>query len=57
MHGERLINVICMMLLRRVIYIHKVDNPCSISFFIRTIIFEWYVVWCGSKNIYQKVMC
>ena len=24
---------------------------------IRASIFEWYVVWCGSKNGYQKDIC
>ena len=36
----------------------KVDNPYSVAFLIRAPIFEWYVVWCGSKNGYQKgIMC
>jgi hypothetical protein len=32
----------------------KVDNPCSVNSLIRTLIFEWYVVWCGSKNKFHK---
>jgi hypothetical protein len=27
-----------------------VDNPYSITFLVRTPIFEWYVVWYGFKN-------
>ena len=26
------------------------------AFLIRTPIFEWFVVWCGSKNGYQTYM-
>ena len=36
----------------------KVDNPYLVAFLIRAPIFEWYVVWCGYKNGYQKgIMC
>ena len=35
----------------------KVDNPYSVTCLIRTLIFELYVVWCASKNGYQKDMC
>ena len=35
----------------------KVDVPDSVTFLIRTPIFEWYVDWCGSKNGYQKGTC
>ena len=35
----------------------KVDNPYSVTFLIRTPVIEWYVVWCGTKNGYQKGMC
>ena len=31
----------------------KIDNPYLITFISRTPIFEWYVVWCGSKNKHQ----
>ena len=44
------------------IYLHsfdlKVDNLYLVNtLLIRTPIFEWYVVWCGSKNKSQKEMC
>ena len=35
----------------------KVDNPYVVAFLIRTPIFEWYGVWCGSETGYQKAMC
>ena len=28
----------------------EVDNPSSITFLVKTHIFEGYVVWCGSKK-------
>ena len=34
-----------------------IDTPYSVTFLIETPIFEWYVVWCGSKNGYRKDMC
>jgi hypothetical protein len=34
-----------------------VDNPSSVTFVIYTLIFQWCVVKCGSKNIHQKAMC
>ena len=34
----------------------KVDNPYLVTFLIMTPILEWYVIWCGSKNGYQKDM-
>ena len=34
----------------------KVDNPYSVTFLFREPIFKQYVVWCGSKNRYQKDM-
>ena len=36
---------------------HKVDVPYSVTNCIRTPIFEWYVVLCGSENKYKKDMC
>lgn len=33
---------------------HHVDNPYCVN---KTPIFGKYVVWCGSKNKYQKYMC
>ena len=45
-------------LLRLYFTIIKVDNPYPITFLTKTpSMFEWYVVWCGSKNEYQKDMC
>ena len=35
----------------------KGDNPYLVTFLMRTSIFEWYVVWCDSKNRYQKDRC
>ena len=35
----------------------KVKNPYLFAFLIRSPIFEWYVVWCGTKNGYQKYIC
>ena len=36
----------------------KVGNPYPVTFLTRTPIFEWYVVWCGFKDIYHKgIMC
>lgn len=32
----------------------KVDNPCLVTSLIRTLIFEWHVVWHGSKNKFHK---
>ena len=34
----------------------EVDNPRSVIVLNGMPIFEWYVVWHGSKNIYQKDM-
>jgi hypothetical protein len=31
--------------------------PNSVPYFYWTLVFEWYVVRCGSKNKYQKNMC
>jgi hypothetical protein len=31
----------------------KVDVPYTVIVLIKTCIFEWYMVWCGSKNRYQ----
>lgn len=33
----------------------KVDNPISITCLMHTFIFEWLMIWCGSKNGYQKI--
>ena len=35
----------------------KVDLPNMVTYLIQIPIFEWYVLWCGSKNGYQKNMC
>jgi hypothetical protein len=35
----------------------KVNNPYLVVFLIRSPTFEWYVVWCGIKNEYQKFIC
>jgi hypothetical protein len=35
----------------------EVDNPYLVTFLIRALIFEWHVVWCGSKNGCQKNTC
>ena len=35
---------------------NKRDNPYLVTFLIKTPIFEWYVLWCGFKNILQKDM-
>ena len=36
----------------------KVDIPNSVTCLTRTPIFRWYVVRCGPKNVYQKIiMC
>jgi hypothetical protein len=32
----------------------KVDVPNSVVNLNQTSIFEWYMVWCGFKNGYQK---
>ena len=34
-----------------------VGVPNLITYLTCTPIFEWYVVWCGYKNEYQKDMC
>ena len=34
-----------------------IDIPYLVTFMIMTPKFEWYVVWGGSKNAYQKDMC
>ena len=34
----------------------KVDVPNLVTYLNQTPIFEWYVVWCGSENEYQKHM-
>ena len=31
--------------------------PMSITYFYRTLVFEWYVIWRGLKNKYKKDMC
>ena len=31
--------------------------PNLVAYLNRTPILEWFVVWCGSKNKYQKDMC
>jgi hypothetical protein len=31
--------------------------PKSVTYLNHTPIFEWHVVWCGSKNGYKKHMC
>ena len=36
---------------------NKVDVPNSVTYLYWTPIFEWYGVWCCSKNKYQKDMC
>ena len=35
----------------------KVDMPISINYLNWAPIFEWYVVWYGCKNEYQKDTC
>ena len=35
----------------------KAYNPYLIIFLIRTPMFEWFVVGCGSKNGYEKDTC
>ena len=35
----------------------KIDMPNSTTYPKRTHVFEWYVVWCGSKSGYQKDKC
>ena len=35
----------------------KIDNPFMVTFFYKTHVFEWYVVWCTSRNIYPKNLC
>ena len=34
--------------------LHNLGVSNSITYLDRTPIFEWYVVWCSSKNGYQK---
>lgn len=34
----------------------KVDDPLSITFLLRTPLFGWYMVWCGSMNGVPKEM-
>ena len=36
---------------------HKVNMPKSNTTLIWTPMFEWYVVWCGSKNWHPKEIC
>ena len=36
---------------------NKVDNPSFNYFLIKLLIFEWNMVWCGSKNGNLKDMC
>ena len=36
---------------------HKVNTPCSVASPIKTSIFEWCVVWCGSNNGHRKGTC
>jgi hypothetical protein len=35
----------------------KVANPYSITFLVRKLTFEWYVVQCGFKNGYRQEIC
>lgn len=35
----------------------KMDDPSSVAFLNQAPIFKWYVVRCGSTNIFQKDMC
>ena len=35
----------------------KVDNPYLIIFLVGTPIFEWYVVWCVSKDRHHRDVC
>jgi hypothetical protein len=39
------------------VYTVKVEVPSSVAYLDQAPIFEWYVVRCGSKNIYHKDMC
>jgi hypothetical protein len=34
----------------------KLDAHDLVTYLNPTLAFEWYVVWCGSKNIYHKQM-
>ena len=34
-----------------------VDAPKLIIYLLCTPVFEWYVVWCGYKNKYEKDIC
>ena len=34
----------------------EVHSPYSVTFLIKTRIFKWCVVWCGSQNRYEKDM-
>jgi hypothetical protein len=34
----------------------KIDGLYLVNYFIRALTFEWYVVWCGSKNGYYKLI-
>ena len=36
---------------------NKVDMCNLVTYLYWTPIFEWYVVWCGSKSKYQKDKC
>ena len=38
------------------VHYSKVDMPNSVTYRNQTPTCEWYVVWCGSKNGYQKDM-
>jgi len=33
---------------------YNVDNPYVVTSLHQTPIFEWYVVWCDSKNGYER---
>ena len=49
-------NVVIQNTLKAYKCVYKVDDPYSVTFLIRTPIFESYVVCWGSKNGYQKDM-
>ena len=38
-------------------WLPKIDMPNLVTSLKWTPIFEWYVIWCGFKNRYQKDMC
>jgi hypothetical protein len=41
---------------RIIAYKCNVDIPNVVTYLNRILIFEWYVVWCDSKNGYQNDM-